>query len=79
MEYLIYGSGAIFVIYKVAVYFGRKNAIDVMCHNHQPSKEKVGKTGLLLNQWLVSRRQVRVNNHKLNREILSKSVRIFLA
>ncbi len=42
MEYLIYGLGAIFVIYKVAVYFGRKNAIDVLCHNYQISKEKVG-------------------------------------
>ena len=43
MEYLIYGLGAIFVIYKVAVYFGRKNAIDVVFHNYQLSKEKVGK------------------------------------
>ena len=43
MEYLIYGLGAIFVIYKVTVYFGRKNAIDVLCHNYQLSREKVSR------------------------------------
>jgi len=63
MEYLIYGLGAIFVIYKVAVYFGRKNAIGVLCHNYQLSKEKVGKLRpvLILDNVLGQKRAVSVS------------------
>jgi hypothetical protein len=43
MTYLIVGLICLFVVYKLMVYFGRKNAVDVLCHNHQLDPQKVRK------------------------------------
>lgn len=42
MNYLIVAVVCLFVLYKVLVYLGRKNAIDVLCHNYQLDPDKVG-------------------------------------
>jgi hypothetical protein len=41
MTYLIGGLVCLFVIYKLMVYFGRNNAVDVLCHNYQLDPKKV--------------------------------------
>ena len=41
MQYLAIGVVALFVLYKILVYFGRKNAIEVLCHNYGLNREKV--------------------------------------
>ena len=46
MEYLIGGLIVFFCIYKAMVYFGRKNAVEVLCHNYQLDPQKVaGRVG----------------------------------
>lgn len=41
MEYLIAGLIILFCIYKAMVYFGRKNSVEVLCHNYQLDPKKV--------------------------------------
>jgi hypothetical protein len=41
LSYLIIGLIVAFILYRILVYFGRKNAIDVLCHNFQLDREKV--------------------------------------
>jgi len=41
MTYLIGGLVCLLVLYKVMVYFGRNNAVDVLCHNYQLDPKKV--------------------------------------
>ena len=41
MEYLIACLIILFCIYKAMVYFGRKNAVEVLCHNYQLDPQKV--------------------------------------
>ena len=41
MVYLAGGFVILFIAYKVLVHFGRKNALDVVCHNYKLDREKV--------------------------------------
>jgi hypothetical protein len=41
MDYVIAAALFFYILYKVMVYFGRKNAIDVLCHNFQLDRKKI--------------------------------------
>jgi len=41
MEYAIAVIVVFYILYKTMVYFGRKNAIDVVCQNYQLDRKKV--------------------------------------
>lgn len=42
MEYIAIGFVIAFLCYKTLIYFGRKNAIDVLCSNYKLDPQKVG-------------------------------------
>ena len=42
MEYIAIGFVIVFLCYKTLIYFGRKNAIDVLCSNYKLDPQKVG-------------------------------------
>ena len=41
MEYIAIGFVIVFLCYKTLIYFGRKNAIDVLCSNYKLDPTKV--------------------------------------